>query len=103
MIVKISDYGDEGSKGYVEYHVSGLSSKQMEFLNGNLVASCLQQFADGGRDDSFAQRTDHTTCHKDIFAHRKMKNESLTPNPSPKGEGSRMKNDCSLVILFFIF
>ncbi|WP_406532964.1 DUF5750 family protein [Methanobrevibacter sp.] len=37
MIVKISDYGDEGSKGYVEYHVSGLSSKQMEFLNGNLA------------------------------------------------------------------
>lgn len=36
MIVKICDYGDECSKGYVEYHVSGLSSKQMEFLNGNL-------------------------------------------------------------------
>ena len=37
MIVKICDYGDEGSRGYVEYHVSGLSSKQMEFLNGNLA------------------------------------------------------------------
>lgn len=37
MIVKISDYGDEGSKRYVEYQVSGLSSKQMEFLNGNLA------------------------------------------------------------------
>ena len=22
-----------------------------------------------------------------------MKNESLTPNPSPKGEGSKMKNE----------
>ncbi len=23
----------------------------------------------------------------------RMKNKSLTPNPSPKGEGSRMKNE----------
>ena len=44
MIVKISDYGDEGSKGYVEYQVSDLSSKQMEFLNGNLAEeTCIDK------------------------------------------------------------
>lgn len=36
MIVKIMDYGEEDSGKFVEYQVSGLSSKQMEFLNGNL-------------------------------------------------------------------
>ena len=36
MIVEITDYGDEGSKKFVEYHVSGLSSNQMKFLNDNL-------------------------------------------------------------------
>ena len=36
MDVKITDYGDEGDKKHVEYSVSGLSLKQMEFLDGNL-------------------------------------------------------------------
>ncbi|WP_407423731.1 DUF5750 family protein [Methanobrevibacter sp.] len=36
MIVKITDYGDEGSKKFVEYQVSGLPSNQMRFLNDDL-------------------------------------------------------------------
>ncbi|MBQ6512617.1 DUF5750 family protein [Methanobrevibacter sp.] len=36
MIVKITDYGDEGNQKFVEYVVSGLSLNQMEFLNNNL-------------------------------------------------------------------
>lgn len=37
MLVKIMNYGDENSRKFVEYHVSGLSSEQMEFLNNNLA------------------------------------------------------------------
>ena len=36
MNVKITDYGDEGDKKYVEYLISGLSLNQMEFLKNNL-------------------------------------------------------------------
>lgn len=36
MIVRITDYGDEDSKKFVEYQASGLSLNQMEFLNDNL-------------------------------------------------------------------
>ncbi len=36
MDVKISDYGDEVNKKYVEYLVYGLSPNQMDFLNSNL-------------------------------------------------------------------
>lgn len=36
MIVKITDYGKIGGKNFVEYSVRGLTSTQMEFLNGNL-------------------------------------------------------------------
>lgn len=36
MDVKISDYGEEDNKKYVEYLVRGLSSDQVEFLNNNL-------------------------------------------------------------------
>ena len=32
-------------------------------------------------------------CADGNGAREKMKNESLTPNPSPKGEGSKMKNE----------
>lgn len=36
MIVKISDYGDENHKKFVEYSVSGLSGDQMKYLMDNL-------------------------------------------------------------------
>lgn len=36
VIVKISDYGDDDSQKFIEYHVFGLSSDQMEFLNDTL-------------------------------------------------------------------
>ena len=36
MIVKISDYGAENNRKFIEYVVSGLSSNQMKFLDNNL-------------------------------------------------------------------
>ena len=43
MIVKISDYGDEEDKKFVEYSVSELSSHQMEFLVNNLKEkTCIE-------------------------------------------------------------
>ena len=36
MIVKITDYGKIDDKNFVEYCVSDLTLRQMEFLNGNL-------------------------------------------------------------------
>lgn len=36
MIVEISDYGKTDDENFVEYIVTGLSSDQMNFLNGNL-------------------------------------------------------------------
>lgn len=36
MIVKISDYGDENNRKFIEYCVFGLTSDQMNFLNENL-------------------------------------------------------------------
>ena len=39
----------------------------VELLNGDLVATCLQEFADAGRDDAFAQRGDHASSDEDVF------------------------------------
>lgn len=36
MIVKIMDYGDENNSKFIEYHVEGLSSSQLAFLEENL-------------------------------------------------------------------
>ena len=36
MIVKIADYGDENNSKFIEYHVEGLSSSQIAFLDENL-------------------------------------------------------------------
>ena len=36
MIVDIADYGKADDKNYIEYHVSGLSKSQMDYLNDNL-------------------------------------------------------------------
>ena len=36
MIVKISDYGEENNRKFIEYKVFGLSPNQMEFLNNSL-------------------------------------------------------------------
>lgn len=36
MIVKIMDYGDDGNSKFIEYHVEGLSSSQISFLDENL-------------------------------------------------------------------
>ena len=37
MIVKISDFGRDESKNFVDYNVSGLSSEQLNYLNDNLT------------------------------------------------------------------
>ena len=39
----------------------------IKLLNGYFVATCLQQFADAGRDNAFSQRGNHTACHEDVF------------------------------------
>ena len=39
----------------------------VELLNGDLVATCLQEFADACRDDAFAQRGDHASSDEDVF------------------------------------
>lgn len=36
MIVRVSDYGDDGDKKFIEYSVRGLSSSQMTYLDENL-------------------------------------------------------------------
>ena len=36
MIVKISNYGDENNRKFVEYSVSGLLPAQMDYLMNNL-------------------------------------------------------------------
>ena len=37
MIVKITDYGDDGDKKFVEYSVWELSQKQLDFLDENIA------------------------------------------------------------------
>ena len=37
------------------------------FLNGDVVATRLQQFAEGGRDDAFAKGADHSACDKNVL------------------------------------
>lgn len=41
MIVRVSDYGDENGKKFVDYIVSGLSSDQLVFLNENLEENTI--------------------------------------------------------------
>ena len=41
MIVKISNYGDENGKKFVEYDVSGLSQSQIDYLDENLDEDTL--------------------------------------------------------------
>ena len=36
MIVDISDYGDRDAKKFIEYSVSGLSERQLDYLKANL-------------------------------------------------------------------
>lgn len=36
MNVKIADFGKMDDKNFIEYHVFGLSSNQMDYLDGNL-------------------------------------------------------------------
>ncbi len=36
MIVNVSDYGDRDDKKFIEYSVSGLSEKQLDYLKANL-------------------------------------------------------------------
>ena len=37
MIVKITDYGDNGDKKFVDYSVCELSQKQLDFLDDNIA------------------------------------------------------------------
>ena len=39
----------------------------IELLNGDVVASCLQEFTDGGGNDAFAERGNHASGNEDIF------------------------------------
>ena len=39
----------------------------VELLDGDFEATCLEQFADAGGDDAFAERGNDTACDEDVF------------------------------------
>ena len=39
----------------------------VKLLDGDFEATCLEQFADAGGDDAFAERGNDTACDEDVF------------------------------------